>query len=83
MFGHIVLSQAGRDKDKLFVVTGVEDNYLYLADGDVHKIENPKRKKIKHVKETGQINESIASKFKKNAKITNQDLKRTLKLYQN
>ena len=80
MFGNIVLSKAGRDKDELFVVTQIEENYVFLADGDIHKIENPKRKKIKHIEETPHFNENIASKLKSNSRVTNQELKRALKL---
>ena len=45
----IVRSDAGRDKGKLFTVLAVEGEYLLLADGKSRKVENPKRKKRRHV----------------------------------
>ena len=43
--GNIVLSTAGRDKNEYFLVVKVEDNYVYLVDGNIRKVENPKKKK--------------------------------------
>lgn len=78
MFGSIVLSVAGRDKGGKFVVSKVEDNFVYLVDGDVHKVENPKYKKIKHIEETGDFSDYLSERFKNNNKISNQDVKRVL-----
>ncbi len=79
MFGSIVLSKAGRDKDNVFLVSKVEDNYVYIVDGDIHKIENPKYKKIKHLEETAYFDEHLSNRIKNNNKVTNQDIKRCLK----
>ncbi len=78
MFGSIVLSAAGRDKGNIFVVSKIEGNYVYLVDGDIHKVENPKYKKVKHVTETQQFSEFLGEKFKNNNKVSNQDVKRIL-----
>ena len=79
MFGDIVLSKAGRDKDLLFFVLKVEENYVCLVDGDVHKVENPKRKKIKHIEKTDFYSEKMATKLKNGRRLTNQDVKKVLK----
>lgn len=48
--GAIVRSKAGRDKFRFFVVIDVVDNdYVTIADGDLRKIDSPKKKKIKHL----------------------------------
>lgn len=47
--GMLASSRAGRDKDKLYVVTGVCGEMLLLADGKCRTVKNPKRKNIKHV----------------------------------
>ncbi|MCQ2442404.1 MAG: KOW domain-containing RNA-binding protein [Oscillospiraceae bacterium] len=49
----IVLSLAGHDEGKLFVVTGIDGEFLLLADGKGRKLEAPKRKKKKHVRCVG------------------------------
>ncbi|MDO4543601.1 MAG: KOW domain-containing RNA-binding protein [Clostridia bacterium] len=52
--GDVVISKAGRDAKRLFVVTEVVDaEYVLLCDGDLRKLDKPKRKKIKHLKRTG------------------------------
>ena len=77
--GSFVQSLAGRDKGKIFLVVGVEDNYVYLVDGDIRKIENPKRKKIKHVELTRYFDGNLAERIAKKNKITNQDIKRVIR----
>ena len=50
--GTIVFSKKGRDKGKAMAVLNVMDEYLFLADGKSRPIENPKKKKFKHVQPT-------------------------------
>ena len=47
--GDLVCSRRGRDVGGLFIILDSEDEYLYLADGKRRRVENPKRKKRKHV----------------------------------
>ena len=77
--GDVVLSIAGRDKNEYFIITKVEKNYVYLVDGDIRKIENPKKKKIKHVELTDFSDSTIAERIRNNNKITNQDIRKSLK----
>ena len=48
--GCVVESEAGRDKGKLFFVLDVSEGYALLVDGRIRRVENPKRKKIKHIR---------------------------------
>ena len=52
LLGHLVVSLAGRDKDCVCAVVGVADDegYVLIADGRIRKVENPKKKKLKHLK---------------------------------
>lgn len=70
---------AGRDRNEYFIVTKVDSPYVYLVDGSIRKIENPKKKKIKHVELTRFFDEELAERIKRNNKITNQDIKKSLK----
>ena len=45
----IIISLAGRDKDQLFFVLDTDETYVYLADGRARRLEQPKRKKHKHL----------------------------------
>ena len=47
--GMLAKSKAGHDKGNVYVIYDVDDTYVYLIDGKIRKIENPKKKKIKHV----------------------------------
>ena len=52
--GTIVLSTAGRDSGRLFAVVGIpEDNFRLIADGRLRKLDRPKKKKLRHLKEVG------------------------------
>ena len=53
MLGRVVLSKAGRDKGKAFVIIRVvNERYVIVSDGDLRKIENPKMKNVKHLQYT-------------------------------
>ena len=74
----IVRSDAGRDKGKLFVVLAVEGEFLLLADGKTRKVENPKRKKRRHVLFVSAEKTRLSEKITGNEKFTNSELRRTL-----
>ena len=77
--GNIVLSKAGRDKGKYFVVLKVIDTqYVEIADGDLRKVDNPKKKKCKHLENTGKTSDGICKKLQEGIRVTNPDLKREL-----
>ena len=45
-----VLSLAGRDMGRVALTVGVtDDGRVLIADGRTHKIESPKKKKLKHL----------------------------------
>ena len=78
----IVRATAGRDSGALFFVTGVEDGYVYLADGKGRKLEKPKRKKLRHVRLEAEEDSRVAAKLKNGEKVSNSELRRALAQYQ-
>ena len=48
--GDLVVSRAGRDKGRPFVVLRAEEGFVYLVDGDLRKLDRPKKKTRMHVK---------------------------------
>ena len=48
--GDLVVSRAGRDKGRPFVVLRSEGEFVFLADGDLRRLDKPKKKKRMHVK---------------------------------
>ena len=47
--GDLVLCNAGREKDRLMCVTAFDEKYVYVCDGKERKLDNPKRKNLKHI----------------------------------
>lgn len=47
--GMFAKSKAGHDKDCIYVVISVNDEYVYLADGRIRPVCRPKKKKKKHI----------------------------------
>jgi ribosomal protein L14E/L6E/L27E len=77
--GQIVHSKAGRDKDKYFIVVGIiDDSYVLIADGDLRKINSPKKKKVKHLVFHDMFSEDIRSGLNENRKVTDSDLRKSL-----
>lgn len=52
--GSVVKSTAGRDQGRYFVAVAAEDRFVFIADGKERKLENPKRKNVKHISPTDQ-----------------------------
>ena len=74
----IIESLAGRDKGKFFYVIDVEENYVLIADGKGRKLENPKRKKLKHVRRVTRTETRVALKIQNGDKVLNSELRRDL-----
>lgn len=78
--GQIVHSKAGRDKNKYFiVVSDIGNGYVLISDGDIRKIEKPKKKKIKHLVFHNTKASDIRLKFEAGIRVSNGDLKNALK----
>ncbi|MDF2523188.1 MAG: ribosomal protein [Clostridiales bacterium] len=77
--GQVVNSKAGRDAGKKFIIVGIIDQtYVQISDGDLRKIESPKKKKLKHLELTGTIIEPISEKFRSELKVTNSEIRKAL-----
>ena len=53
--GMAVTSKTGHDFGKTYIIYEVDEKYIYLVDGEIRKIANPKKKKKKHVQIIKQI----------------------------
>ena len=79
--GGIVEAQAGREKGKLFVVVGVDQETarLLLADGKGRRLARPKVKKPRHVKYlTGEFPHPVTQKLQRGETVSNRELRRAL-----
>ena len=75
--GDIVLSESGRDGGKFLVVIGRNGSFVEIADGDLRKMDNLKKKNIKHLKymETSSF---IKGKLENGERPTNAELRREI-----
>jgi large subunit ribosomal protein L14e len=77
--GQIVHSKAGRDKGKYFIVIEIVDkDYVMLVDGDLRKIANPKRKKLKHLVFHEWVAEDIVKDVKEKNMIVDAQIRKSL-----
>ena len=80
--GSVVFSRAGRDKGNFFVVTEiVDDTFIRMCDGDIRKLDRTKLKKIKHVKNTGDVMDNIAEKLTNGTKVYDAEIYSALRRY--
>ncbi|MEF9973031.1 MAG: KOW domain-containing RNA-binding protein [Clostridia bacterium] len=72
--GRIAYSIAGRDEGRRFIVIDELDaDYVLIADGELHKVDRPKKKKRKHLRAMQESIECIPGR-----ELTDQLIKRAL-----
>ena len=74
----VVRATAGREAGKLFYVLKVEEPYLLLVNGKDRTLEQPKRKKRRHVEEVLRSETRVAEKLRQGDKVLNSELRRDL-----
>ncbi len=79
--GQIVYSKAGRDQKRCFVILRTEGDYVYLADGDLRRVESPKKKKIKHIMPTASRASAVLQKLNDGEEVTNSEVRKALAEY--
>lgn len=78
--GQVVRSTAGRDKGKLMVVVEIVDSqYVHVSDGDLRKLEKPKKKKIKHLAKTNHIISEIKELVEVGKLLNNAEIRKHVK----
>lgn len=77
----VVRSIAGRDKGDLFIVISREGDYAYLANGELRKVDRPKKKKLKHLQPSSTVSGFIKNKLETAGKVTNSEVRKALSEY--
>lgn len=77
--GQVVRSICGRDGGKFFLVLSLQGDVALIADGKVHKIEKPKRKKLKHLQLMPAVSENMNRINYKDLQSQNAFLRKELK----
>ena len=62
--GSVVISRAGRDRGRLFlVVEEVDADFVRVADGGLRKMNRLKKKRRKHLKPTGSVVQALRDRL--------------------
>ncbi len=74
--GQIVISRAGRDKDKRFLIYKIlDESYVLVVDGNLRKIQKPKKKKIKHLILTQYVVWDLKQKISKELEVSDSEVR--------
>ncbi len=74
--GSIVISKAGRDQGRAFVVVGeVDDDFVMVANGGLRKMDRQKKKRRKHLKPTGRVVAAVAERLASGQAIEDHELR--------
>ena len=77
--GQVVMSKAGRDKGRIFLILDIIDpGYVSIVDGISRKLANPKRKKIKHLIVYNTILSELKDNLENNIKINDAYIRKIL-----
>ncbi|MDP4133133.1 MAG: KOW domain-containing RNA-binding protein [Bacillota bacterium] len=76
--GDLVLSRAGRDKNRYYIVVNMEKDYCYICDGDMRKSDRPKKKKNLHLVQTGLSSDFIKNRLNEGQRVTNNELRQEI-----
>lgn len=80
--GQIVKSKAGRDKGRIFLIHSVlDEQYVFVCDGDLRKLQSPKKKKVKHLVIYNTVFTEFAEKLQKNKNLDDAYIRRLLEPY--
>ena len=77
--GRVVFSRAGRDQGHYFVIVDViDEDHVAIANGCLRKVDNPKKKKMKHLVARPEVIREIAQKHEKHEPLLDADVRKAL-----
>jgi len=80
--GSIVYSKAGRDCGKCYIIVRFDEKgYAFVANGSEKSLSAPKRKNVKHLDPSGDVNEIIREKLLAEKQVFDSEIKSALRAY--
>lgn len=80
--GRVVYSKSGRDAGRYFIICGLcPDGCVLIADGNLRRLDKPKKKKLRHLTLTHDVLESIAAKLAEGKKVFDKEIGSALRAY--
>lgn len=81
--GRVVISRAGRDEGRVFIVLReLDEEHVLIADGDLRKADKPKKKKRKHLKGTKEWVPELSERLKNGECVLDHELRNALMTFQ-
>ena len=78
--GRVAVSTAGRDKGRFFIILDIiDEQYVYIVDGDLRSKDRPKKKKIKHLRFCSEVLGNIAEKLKTNVRVFDAEIRSAIR----
>lgn len=82
MTGFLASSKAGHDKDKIYVIIKEDAEYVWLSDGKIKTMDNPKKKRKKHIQHIKYFNnEEMRTSLLEGKKVSDLEIMMVLKNY--
>lgn len=81
LIGCFVRSKSGRDAGRYYVIINTHHEYVYLVDGNIRTLDNPKKKNLKHINKSSYFDPVLAEKVIHKS-VRNEEIKRAIKLLQ-
>jgi hypothetical protein len=79
VIGQLAVSKSGRDRGEPYLVLEIVDEaFVYLVNGDKRRIENPKRKNIKHLRFYPAVAEHLAQQWEAGQQVGNVEVRRVI-----
>lgn len=77
--GQLVKTKSGRDQGRLFLVLDIiDESFVLLVDGDLRKIQSPKKKKVKHIAKINMISYDLVAELEAGRSITDEWIRREI-----
>ena len=80
MTGMFAASKAGHDKGNVYFIIREDQEYVYLVDGKLRTLDNPKKKNKKHI-QIIKDNRHLTLSIEEKEQISNEAIKRAIKEY--
>jgi len=82
MLGNFATSKAGHDKGQLYVIIGTEGDFVYLCDGRCKPLDNPKKKRRKHIQIiSATVEEDLQKRLATGEAVRDEEIKNAIKKY--
>lgn len=80
MIGMLAFSRAGHDRDMVYMIVGEDAEYVYVSDGRLKPVHNPKKKNKKHIQPIKKgYGTAVGEKLLRGEPVSNEEIKKVIK----